>query len=208
MALRRLSTSSIQTNGKSSKLWDQTTFQSGMFALATVSLTSTQSTVSFTGIPSTYTHLQIRCLTQTTRATYGHDQFQAIFNGEATDTTNYTLHNFYGGGDGALASEAAFNTFRIGIGNTTTGNAPGGKTFGASVIDILDYASTSKYKTLKALTGGDLNGTVAGYPGFLGFHSGLWKNSSTAVNAVTFYVGSGASFATGTQFALYGIKTV
>jgi hypothetical protein len=69
-------------------------------------------------------------------------------------------------------------------------------TFPASMIfDVIDYASTSKFKTIRAIAGMDNNGATAPY---IALGSGLWRSTS-AVTSISF------SGVTGT-FSLYGIK--
>jgi hypothetical protein len=71
--------------------------------------------------------------------------------------------------------------------------------FGAGVIDILDYANTSKYKTIRTLSGWDKNGG-----GNVGLSSGLWLSTS-AISSIVIGSQTG-NLVTNTQFALYGIK--
>ena len=193
MALRRLSTSSIQTNGKSSKLWDQTTFQSGMFAIATVSLASATSTISFDNIPSNYTHLQVRALCLNT----GQDNLSMYFNADTTGA-NYRDHQFgaNGQGSGYAYSNAGVNSYGATIGITSQ-TTPAG-----NIIDILDYASATKTKTSRALGGVDRNGA-----GNIQLYSHLWTTSNAPITKITFTVGT-YPFQANTHFALYGIKTV
>jgi hypothetical protein len=68
------------------------------------------------------------------------------------------------------------------------------------VTDILDYANTSKYKTVRTLTGIDVNGN-----GNIRLASGIWMNSPDAVSSITLTASSG-NFNTYTTFSLYGIK--
>ena len=66
----------------------------------------------------------------------------------------------------------------------------------------LDYASTSKYKTVRAITGTNANTSSANFAVSLG--SGLWQ-STNAITSVT--IANGYDFfSTSTTFALYGIK--
>jgi hypothetical protein len=75
--------------------------------------------------------------------------------------------------------------------------------FGGGVVDILDYASTSKNKTIRTLSGADING--AG--GDLRLSSGLWFATPAAITSITLYANGGSSdFAQYSSFALYGIK--
>jgi hypothetical protein len=77
------------------------------------------------------------------------------------------------------------------------GTSAAASIFGAGIVDILDYANTNKYKTLRALAGVDFNGS-----GRVGLTSGLWQSTS-AINAITL---EGSSFVQYSSFALYGIK--
>ena len=201
MALRRLSTSSIQTNGKSSKLWDQTTFQSGMFALATVNVGTTSPTsISFTNIPSTYTHLQIRGIVRDSRASTWVDTMWMYFNSDTTGS-NYNSHLLSGNGSStSSAYDLGVNTYGMPIGLAGATNLT--TSFSPFIIDIFDYASTSKNKTVRSFHGLD----DANDNGLIRLRSGLWMSNS-AINGLTFQGGdAGVFFQQYSSFALYGIK--
>jgi hypothetical protein len=150
--------------------------------------------ITFSSIPSTYRHLQIRLSAQTNQANFG-DGAIYRFNGDTAN--NYTLH--WLSGDGASASALAiapYGGLRIAqlSGNDST------NVFGAAVIDILDYANTNKFKTGKSLDGYDRNGG-----GQISLASGVWMNT-TAVNSITLTVTGGSAWKQYTSAALYGIK--
>lgn len=200
MAIRRFSTASISTgNSKSTKLWDQETFQSGMFALATISLTSTVSSVTFSDIPSNYTHLQIRGISRASTSAERNNMFYLTYNGDTA--ANYSWHALLGNGTSPFAEGAASASIpRTGM---STGATALAGNMGPVIIDILDYSNTSKFKTIKALTGFDNNGA-----GEIYFNSTNWRSTS-AVTSITLtpFQGNGASsFVANTHFALYGIK--
>jgi hypothetical protein len=159
------------------------------------------SSVTFSNIPSTYKHLQLRGLSQTNRATYGIDEWKVTFNG--VGGTNYSYHNLYGDGAnptlGSGTSAAFINIIPVSASSVVT-NA-----FGATVVDILDYANTNKYKTLRALSGVDINGTVAGYGGYTGLTSGLFQLTST-ITSIEIVPKFGSLFNQYSRFSLYGIK--
>jgi len=74
-----------------------------------------------------------------------------------------------------------------------------------TVIDILDYQSTTKAKTVRGLSGqeGNASGTATNWR--LQLSSGAWYNSSTAISSLnisvpTYTIGQYSSF------ALYGVK--
>jgi hypothetical protein len=172
--------------------------QSSYESIATVTVGSGgSSTISFTSIPSTYTHLQVRGIGRVSVTGSGTETLLMRFN---TDTAaNYSVHNVYGNGTSASAGGAA-NTTSIGIYDMPrTGELA--NSFGSYVIDILDYGNTNKYKTSRALAGMDTNGSTYAY---IGLYSGNWRNT----NAITQIdlTSSGGNFVQYSSFALFGIK--
>jgi len=147
------------------------------------------SSITFSSIPSTYTHLQIRGIGKNTAGV----DYVLRYNGDSG--SNYRGHVLYG--DGATPFSA--NTF----GGTYTGNDiafNGGTTYFVSfVTDILDYTNTNKNKTLRGLYGVDENGS-----GQIALVSGLWMNTA-AVTSITITAVSG-TFSQYSSFALYGIR--
>ena len=171
-------------------------------SIATVSVGSGgASSISFTSIPNTYTHLQIRYIAASTRATYGFDQLYMQVNSDTG--SNYSAHQLAGTGSVATATAYSSVTSML-VGDRGIGAAMP-STFGAGVMDILDYANTNKYKTIRALNGVDNNGTYDGtyYP-YITFMSGLWQSTS-AITGVSFTAQNG-NFKQYSHFALYGIK--
>ena len=173
-------------------------------ALATYTVPSGGvSSITFAGLPTggQYTHLQIRFLAQDTRATYYIGDMYARFN---SSSTGYAYHFLYGNGSSAVADQST-NQPEIYIGTGSIGTTTGG-TFGVGVMDILDYASTSKYRTTRTLMGEDHNGTGGGNSlgGRVTLASGLWQDTN-AINQITIYGGSG-NLAQNSQFSIYGVK--
>ena len=160
------------------------------------------SSISFSSIPSTYKHLQIRCFGQTNRGTYGIDEGYLRFNSDSA--SNYSDHYIYGDGSAAAAG-ADINQTSIVMGTGWFGTTTGG-TFGINIVDILDYTSANKNKTVRILGGTDHNGLVGGIGGRVGISSGLWRNSATAINAITITPANGSLFTQYSSFALYGVK--
>jgi hypothetical protein len=196
MSIKRLSGAGL-TTPKSNKLWDQTTFQSGMFALATVSLTSTSTTVVFDNIPSNYTNLQIRALVRTNRVDVA-DGMTLRFNTDVGSNYAYYILRGDGSGGGTYTSggltTSILLTYDFASANATA------NVFGAGIIDIQDYSSTTKAKTVRSFTGRDNNGD-----GATALDSGLWQSTS-AITKITLAPNAGTSFVANSHFALYGIK--
>lgn len=152
--------------------------------------------VSFTNIPGTYTHLQVRMTTLSDVTTgAGGANVNLTFNSDTG--SNYVWHELYGTGASAASGAGTSQTF---IKTGYTADSATSYT-GAGIVDILDYANTNKYKTIRALTGSDINGSG----GYVLFRSGLWQNTN-AITSMTFTNQSG-NLKQYTQFALYGVKT-
>ena len=123
-----------------------------------------QSSISFTSIPSTYKHLQLRMMVRLSDAGASAGP---IFRMNSDSGSNYSYHLLSANGTSVGSAGAAsqtFEHFENTIANGSTANA-----FGVYIIDILDYADTTKYKTTRTLAGWDANGS-----GQVSFDSGLW----------------------------------
>jgi len=151
--------------------------------------------VTFSSIPATFTHLQIRAISKTNRTTASVDSLKLQFNGDTA--TNYAYHELIGDGASALSDSVTSNAFTAIA--RTAGNA-NTSFFGAFTCDILDYANTNKYKTIRTLSGVDLNGSGAVF-----FNSGLWQSTS-AITSIVIAPQTGTLLNEYSSFALYGIK--
>lgn len=161
-------------------------------SIATVSLSSSAASVTFSSIPATYTHLQVRVMALT--ASSG-KVMNMKFN--ADSSASYTWHFLNGQGTSASAGNQTGNPyarfFGQNIGTNTTNPS-------VSIVDILDYTSTSKNKSMRALSGSDNNGS-----GEVSLESSLWIKTE-AINAVSIQLNDSSNFAQYSHFALYGIK--
>jgi len=163
-------------------------------SIASVTATGVETQLTFSSISSTYTHLQIRGIARYSVAGGTDDNLYMRFNGDTG--SNYPTHWIDGNGSTVSAANIA-PWDRMLIGKITAGSA-GANMFGACIIDIHDYASTTKNKTVRHIAGDDMNGS-----GDVWLGSDLWMNTS-AINQITMFC-SGI-FASGSTFALYGIK--
>jgi hypothetical protein len=160
-------------------------------SIATVTVGSGgTSTISFTSIPATFTHLQLRIFARDTTA--ANQSMAVTFNSDTG--SNYSSHRLYGSGSG-VGADAQPNASLMLLGVYTND----GDNFSPTVADILDYANTNKYKTLRTLSGWDNNSS-----GRLFCMSGSWRSTS-AVTAITITPETHA-FTQYSSFALYGIK--
>jgi hypothetical protein len=169
----------------------QATDTGAMFPIFATTINTSTASITFSNIPSTYAHLQVRIMG---RSTGGSTTIGIRVNGDTN--ANYVRHFLYGDGTSAGAGSATSQT-SMGIAYTSnTGDLA--NTYAANVVDILDYAKTNKFKTFRSLTGNETNSS-----GFIQLSSGLWR-STVAINSLTFFLG--ADYQSNTNFALYGIK--
>ena len=148
--------------------------------------------ITFSSIPSTFTHLQIRGIARCSGS--GGNNIFLEFN--ASGSTGYYWH--YLSGDGATATAGSSSSYLLA--GYAAGSGASAGIFGASIIDILDYTSVNKNKTVRTLTGADVNGS-----GYVLLESGVWLTSSTAINSIKITTGGG-NFSQYSQFSLYGVK--
>jgi hypothetical protein len=167
--------------------------ESGYDSLATVTVPSGGlATITFAGIPSGYKHLQIRGIGRTSA---GGESLRLRYNSDTG--ANYANHELYGTGSAANA----YGEFNVNsnFADSFAPSSASANVFGVGVIDILDYANTNKYKTLRALSGYDNNGS-----GYAILNSGVWRNTA-AINTIVLFFGSG-NLVQYSTFALYGVK--
>ena len=146
--------------------------------------------ISFTSIPSTFKHLQVRLIAAGTSSPAMYLRFNS------DSGANYTRHRLQGNGSSASADGTT------GLNQVSIYGSPGlpaANTFGATIIDILDYENTNKNTTVRVLAGVDNNGS-----GNIELTSSLWSNTA-AINNIYLAPSSG-NFTQHSQFALYGIK--
>ena len=166
-----------------------------MHWIGSVTPSSATTNINFDSIPQTFTHLQFRV----SAATNGSADTFTIYGFDGTGgNSNSHVHSVYANGSG-IFNGASLNQYNPGL---TQIPANSTSIRGAVIIDILDYRSTNKYKTVRSMGGYDANGS-----GYISLTSVLpfGFGSSTALNNVWFYCAN--SFAAGSRIDLYGITT-
>jgi hypothetical protein len=164
-------------------------------SIATTTLGTATATITFSSIPSTYQHLQIRVLARSDRSA-GVDIMSMRMNSDTGN--NYSDHLIYG--DGSTVQTDRNSTYgTINIQRLASDNLSA-SIFSPFVIDILDYGNTNKYKTVRYLAGYDANGS-----GRVGLGSGLWQSTS-AITTLTLTSAYSSNFNQYSSFALYGIR--
>lgn len=184
----------ILASSKTGRLWAP---GQDYVSISTATVTSGgQASITFSSIPTTFTHLQIRSMQ---RATAGAGNFgdESALTFNADTGNNYARHNLYGDGASTGASGTGTNAqISVAVCPRTSVTA---NCFGVGVLDILDYRNTNKYKTVRSLTSWDANGS-----GVVVFESGVWMNTN-AITSITI-TAYNTSFAQYSQFSLYGVN--
>lgn len=154
-----------------------------------------QTTISFTSIPGTYKHLQLRGIALSASA-----GAVVYANYNSDSGANYARHRLVGAGGNPPNAFGASGQTTFSIFGDLTGTAATPSPAGI-VMDVLDYSNTNKYKTTRILCGADRNGS-----GEIELISSLWNNTAAITRIDLTIGGSVSTFAQYTQFDLYGIK--
>lgn len=167
--------------------------------LETISLSGTQSSVTFSNLSSystQYAHLQLRIVSRSDYGQY-YDDPAIRFNGV---TSNYWFHGIGGTGSsifpiGSGGATSYMDAYFGSVGGTAPGNI-----FGSVIVDIPNAFSTTQYKTVRAIGGRHTTGSE----NRIGLTSGLFQ-STDAINSIT-VLPVFSSFVSGSRFSLYGRK--
>jgi hypothetical protein len=157
-------------------------------ALGTITVGSTAvSSVTFSGIPSGYKHLQVRGIVLTSGAT------NPTWRVNEDTSGSYYGHHLWGTG-AAVASNAQSGT------GVFWNYNPSASYPSVFIMDWLDYSSTTKNKTMRTFAGSDTNGGVG--------EVALWSGLYTRLNPISSITldGNGVNFTQNSHFALYGVK--
>jgi hypothetical protein len=167
--------------------------------IATTTLTTAAASISFTGIPQTYTDLVI---VSHVRGASSHHLYARWGNSAYDSGTNYsavglwtrTTSNSTGCERGGDENYARLTPFTYGVPSNTS-------VFGTVVTHIQNYSNTTTFKSAIARTGSVGSSSYAGSE----IAAFLWRSTS-AINQIQFTIGNGANFTTDTTITIYGIK--
>ena len=172
-------------------------FTSDYELLETEILTGSQASVTFSSLgdyASDYQHLQVRGAIMTTADT----RFWMNLNSDTG--SNYSWHRLSGNGS-SVGSEG--NSSQTGM-RLMNSIQPASTSAAGIVIDLLDCYETTKYTTVRALSGS------TGSANEVGLFSGSWKDTA-AITGITLGLGNtgvgGNDMLTGTRISLYGLRS-
>jgi hypothetical protein len=160
--------------------------------ISTTVLGSNTGTITFSsgGTWSAYKHLQIRMVARSSSS--GNVQLRVN-----SDTgTNYSWHRLTGNGSSASSYGLDTRSY-IQLPEATTEAT----IFSATILDILDFGSTTKNKTMRSFSG-----YVQASNQMVNYYSAAWQSTSAITDLTISDFTSGSSFTTGSRFSLYGLK--
>jgi hypothetical protein len=162
-------------------------------AIATTTLGSAASSITFSSIPGTYTDLRLVFVGRGDTGTGSDYECTVTVNG---NSSGYSYTRLYGNGTSA-ASDRVTSNFRW-QDLYVTGSSTAAGTFGMITLDLFSYAG-STFKTVLGTVSEDRNG--AGQTSRLAM---LWSNTA-AITSIVIDSVSATNFAAGTTATLYGI---
>lgn len=160
--------------------------------IATTTLGSAASSITFSSIASTWTDLRLVLVGTNVSSGY-----MWILRLNSDSSSNYSNTRLYGTGASAGSGRSTSVTSAW-IGDSNLNNST--TIPNLSTIDIFSYAG-STYKTLLSTSSTDLNGSG----NVIGFVN-LWRSTS-AITTITLLNDGASNFAAGTTATLYGLKS-
>jgi hypothetical protein len=159
--------------------------------IATNTVASVTTTISFTSIPSTYTDL-VLVYSSRSQGAFDFQNSRIRFNGDSGNNYSYTQMS----GDASSPAgirQVDVNAMPTGadIGTTQSGK------WSVNIVNIMNYSNSTTYKT--ALI------RVNAQPTFTMARVGLWRSTST-ITSFDVLRDDSNGFSVGSTFTLYGIK--
>lgn len=162
---------------------------STMIPIATNTLASSSTSVTFSNIPNSYTDL---ILVMYAQRVSGNPSAEMLFNSDTG--ANYSFTNLLGNGTTATGYRGTASSI-INLSYFTTSGSPNYSPF---FTHIMSYSNTTTYKTIISKAGDAGSG--------IQITSGLWLSTS-AINSITLRLASGTvGYGVGSVFTIYGIK--
>jgi hypothetical protein len=169
-------------------------------SIATVTVGATSvNQITFSSIPQTYTHLQLRWIGRSSSTNPEATILQ--FNNDTSGSYGWGNHRIEGSGSTATAGNGGGQPYTAMFLNSIPPTNSTANVFSSGVIDILDYKNTNKNKVARGLGGYDANGS-----GYLNLSSGAYFKTD-AITSISITITTGYNYLQYSQFALYGIKS-
>ncbi len=158
--------------------------------IASVTLSSAQSSVTFSGIPQTYTDLVM--VASPAQTTAGQGDIYISFNSDSG--SNYSATALYGSGSAAgstrQSNQTGIRPEYYAYPDTTVGNT-------THTYHFMNYSNSTTNKTVLSRASSAPTGVDAAV--------GLWR-STAAITSITLTMNASATFKSGSTFNLYGVN--
>lgn len=155
--------------------------------IATTTLATTASTITFSSIPSTYTDLLVVC-NPITNVTTG--QMTIRLNGDTG--SNYSRLILWGTGSATGTAVYANESYAYTGYYTTLWTSPT-----TNIFNILNYSNTTSNKTILGRSNNASEATIAS--------ANLWRGTA-AINSIELGISVAGTYSIGSTFTIYGIK--
>lgn len=165
--------------------------------IQSVNGTGASAQVSFSNIPQTFSHLEVRGYVRTAQAA----NFDTIYIYNYNNNTNSTgsAYHFMAGDGSSVSATGGTASFSTPVGYCPANNLSA-NIHGTFILSILDYTNTSKNKTLRCLFGYDANGS-----GYTGIASGLPLTLPGTAAVTSLSIAFNGNITSTSRFDLYGI---
>lgn len=168
----------------------------GAYELISTAITSGgQTTITFSVIPQTYKHLELRVSARGANSGATDAGNSAIRINSTTANLAYQ-HYLYGNNTANATYGQASSSMVF-----TPASGAGAGIYSGHTMTINDYTSTTKTKTIRSV-GGFMDTNSSGFVSLNGFI----YNATTAVTSITFINTTAFGYAADSRFSLYGIK--
>lgn len=168
--------------------------------IESVSLTGTQTSVTFSSLTTDYEHLEIWMTARTDLNTPGgYDYVGVQFNGDTG--SNYATQTMYGYNTAKLTERETGNAFGMKV-RAAASDPENALNFGGICVLIPDYRGANVNKSSTSIGGK----SAASNNGFTSNGTGEWDNTA-AITSVVLTPGAGTNFNIGCVFTLYGLRS-
>lgn len=159
--------------------------------IATITVSGSPTSVSFTSISGNYTDLVIVCSVQSNQTGSSSNGMRIRYNDDTG--SNYSYTEIYGDGTTAGSGRLSNSTYWDGgVISQVSATSPA-----LNIINIMNYSNTTTHKT--AISRNNFAGSTTGSM------VGLWRSTS-AITKITLYRDLTNTLKDGSTFTLYGIK--
>ena len=165
--------------------------------IATTTLGSAASSVTFSSIAGTYTDLVLIAQLRSASSTATDTRIASQFNGDTG--SNYSITELVGDGSSASSVREANRTIIDNALNTAKSN----QGFSVNIYNLMNYSNSTTYKTMliRENTPQAYSTSVTGSAASVG----LWR-STAAITSIALLRVTAFDFDAGSTFTLYGIK--